>query len=79
MPLHELPPPTPEHYPPKPPLKLTLPKLAMYPYDRPGSKTQYNQVSSTSSNPDEWLPLFDRPQETVAIHRGGTILKFRLG
>lgn len=79
MPLHELPSPTPEIYPPKPPLKLTLPKLAMYPYDRIGTKTQYNQVSSTSSSADEWLPLFDRPQETVAIHRGGTILKFRLG
>lgn len=75
----QLPASTPELCPSKPPLKLTLPKLAMYPYDRPGSKTQYNQVSSTSSSTEEWMPFFDRPQETVAIHRGGTVLKFRLG
>lgn len=83
MPLHELPAPIPAQYPRQTPLKLTLPKLALYPYERNSVPPDFNSVPNNNHtvNLDRpWLDSpYDRPQETVAIHRGGTVLKFKLG
>lgn len=72
------------------PLKLTLPKAAVYPFETPSSTTSNMQGSVINNNSDEqWLapinpktPMPDDAgilQETVAIHRGGTVLKFKFG
>lgn len=83
MPLHELPSPASVQYPRQTPLKLTLPKLALYPYERSGISTNFNTMPNNNHNINTdrpWLDSsFERPQETVAIHRGGTVLKFKLG
>lgn len=84
MPLNELPPPpaTPIKYSRQSSLKLTLPKPAMYPYERSGTSADDPALVPTGRPLDtqHWLNMpFDRPQETVAIHRGGTVLKFKLG
>ncbi|KAJ8914763.1 hypothetical protein NQ315_013266 [Exocentrus adspersus] len=83
MPLHE--PSLPMKYSRQSSLKLTLPKPALYPYSRTTNFPEHSSTSSiipNNSSQHHWglpnLP-FDRPQETVAIHRGGTILKFKLG
>ncbi|XP_056646362.1 lysine-specific demethylase 7B-like [Diorhabda sublineata] len=85
MPLHELPPPpaSPVKYSHQSPLKLTLPKPAMYPYERSvtAAESQPSVIDETRSlGTPQWLNMpFDRPQETVAIHRGGTVMKIKLG
>ncbi|EFA11284.1 lysine-specific demethylase 7B [Tribolium castaneum] len=59
----------------QPPLKLSLPKPVTYPYDRPNFMEQRINVEEQS-----WLsPQFSRPEQTTAIHRGGAVLKFKLG
>lgn len=83
MPVHE--PPLSVKYPRQSPLKLTLPKPALYPYERTTNFSEQSSASSTVPHNNiehQWsLPVlpFDRPQETVAIHRGGAVLKFKLG
>ncbi|XP_066152818.1 histone lysine demethylase PHF8-like [Euwallacea fornicatus] len=65
-------------------LKLSLPKPATYPYER--SNANGNQLPNYNSQPlpsmhnsHLWNLPFDRPQETVAEYKGGTVLKFKLG
>lgn len=83
MPVHE--PPLPVKYARQSQLKLTLPKPALYPYERTSNFSEQGPTSSVMPNNNiehQWgLPVipFSRPQETVAIHRGGTVLKFKLG
>ncbi|VEN33490.1 unnamed protein product [Callosobruchus maculatus] len=58
------------------PLKLTLPKPLLYPYNQMTT----DQGTNISSSQEEWHDdSMIRPQETVAIHRGGTVLKFKIG
>ncbi|XP_028135953.1 lysine-specific demethylase 7B-like isoform X2 [Diabrotica virgifera virgifera] len=85
MPLSELPqtPTSAPKYSRQSPLKLTLPKVAMYPYERSSgtSSEEIPVIDPTKTlNNEEWLNVSrTRPIETVAIHRGGTVLKFKLG
>lgn len=61
----------------QPPLKLTLPKPATYPYER----SNFLEQRLTLSNDEQiWgSSEFSRPEQTTAIHRGGAVLKFKLG
>ncbi|CAH1955521.1 unnamed protein product [Acanthoscelides obtectus] len=74
-PIVEMPPPVKYPKQVQSPLKLTLPKPLLYPYD------QMNLTSGQANISQEGWPGNDviRPQETVAIHRGGTVLKFKIG
>ncbi|XP_019760459.1 histone lysine demethylase PHF8 isoform X2 [Dendroctonus ponderosae] len=67
-------------------LKVTLPKPATFPYDRSVSnshdpnQTVFNsQPLPSMDNSHLWNVPFERPQETVAEYKGGTVLKFKLG
>ncbi|KAL1492649.1 hypothetical protein ABEB36_010877 [Hypothenemus hampei] len=62
-------------------LKLTLPKPATFPYKKSNSNAMIlsSQPLPSMENSHLWnLPL-NRPQETVAEYKGGTVLKFKLG
>ncbi|RZC33738.1 lysine-specific demethylase 7B [Asbolus verrucosus] len=61
----------------QPPLKLTLPKPATYPYDRSNFVEQRINLENNEQNWES--PQFSRPEQTTAIHRGGAVLKFKLG
>ncbi|XP_060515940.1 histone lysine demethylase PHF8-like [Cylas formicarius] len=73
---------------PNPNIKLTIPKPVTFPYVRSaadssllfGNQEQvFNiQNSQNSDNVQFWNLPFDRPQETVAEYKGGTVLKFKL-
>ncbi|CAH0562106.1 unnamed protein product [Brassicogethes aeneus] len=61
---------------PKPGIKVTLPKPAVIPYENT------NTLLNDGPDGDQlgWgVPNFERPEETIAIHRGGTVLKFKIG
>jgi lysine-specific demethylase PHF8 len=59
-----------------PPLKLTLPKPVTYPYERSNFVEQRINFDNTEQN---WRSQFSRPEQTTAVHRGGAVLKFKLG
>ncbi|CAH1153396.1 unnamed protein product [Phaedon cochleariae] len=81
MPIHDVSPVS--KYPRQVPLKLTLPKPAMYPYDNMNASSEHSSGvgNIVGIEQPQWLQsAYDsRPQETIAIHRGGTVLKFKLG
>ncbi|KAF7273696.1 hypothetical protein GWI33_013608 [Rhynchophorus ferrugineus] len=64
-------------------IKLTLPKPTTFPYERSGTEASpmvfNNQALPSIENNQLWNQIFERPQETVAEYKGGTILKFKLG
>ncbi|KAJ8951461.1 hypothetical protein NQ318_006894 [Aromia moschata] len=79
MPIHE---PSPVKYPRQSPLKLTLPKPALYPYERTSTISEQSSTSSTrtsSSSEQHWGTILNVPRKQLAIHRGGAVLKFKLG
>lgn len=48
----------------------------MYPYENMSVLKSFSPNNPNS----EWnSPSFCRPEETTAIHRGGAVLKFKLG
>lgn len=53
---------------------MTIPKPAIL---IPGAGNDNFFTSSSETNQLDWD--YKRPEETIAIHRGGTILKFKLG
>ena len=58
------------------PLKLTLPKPVTFPYD--GRNFVEQRISL--DNEQTWDgSQFSRPEQTTAVHRGGAVLKFKLG
>ncbi|XP_044764906.1 lysine-specific demethylase 7B-like [Coccinella septempunctata] len=68
------PPPTKTEYAQNSPLKLSLPKAIVFPYEM-DHLPQPLQLTSSAWDPQN----FSRPEETTAIHRGGTVLKIKLG
>ncbi|KAL3289651.1 hypothetical protein HHI36_023060 [Cryptolaemus montrouzieri] len=73
-PKYEFLPPTPKpEYARPSPLKLTLPKTNVFPYETNSIPQPLQLTSST------WDPGYPRPEETTAIHRGGTVLKIKFG
>lgn len=64
------------NYSPQPPLKLTLPKSIGFPFEQPN----YLDQRINLENEQHWdTSEFARPEQTTAIHRGGAVLKFKLG
>ncbi|KRT83807.1 PHD finger motif containing protein [Oryctes borbonicus] len=61
----------------QPRIKLTLPKPSTFSCDPPVISKQ----EPVNTNLDQsWPPnLLFRPEQTTAVHRGGTVLKFKLG
>lgn len=58
-------------------MKLSIPNTVTYQYDRPNFVEQRIKVENDGQN---WMaPQFSRPEQTTAIHRGGAVLKFKLG
>ncbi|KAK5639176.1 hypothetical protein RI129_011668 [Pyrocoelia pectoralis] len=62
----------------QPRIKLTLPKPAMYPYENMSSCNIF-ATNQDIETPWDGSPQFCRPEETTAVHRGGAVLKFKLG
>ncbi|KAK4871652.1 hypothetical protein RN001_015776 [Aquatica leii] len=62
----------------QPRIKLTLPKPAMYPYENMSTCNSF-APNDTLERIDWETPSFCRPEQTTAIHRGGAVLKFKLG
>ncbi|XP_018325995.1 lysine-specific demethylase 7B isoform X2 [Agrilus planipennis] len=56
------------------PIKLTLPKTAMYPYERLSA----SNMEAPSHSGSFWGNS-GRQEQTTAVHRGGAVLKFKLG
>ncbi|XP_030746234.1 histone lysine demethylase PHF8-like [Sitophilus oryzae] len=81
VPQSEFSPPTYSKSASNPNLKLTLPKPATFPYERTnaGPVAYNNQALPSMGNSQIWNQIFERPQETVAEYKGGTVLKFKLG
>ncbi|KAK9889303.1 hypothetical protein WA026_004584 [Henosepilachna vigintioctopunctata] len=69
-----LPPPPKPEYAKQSPIKLTLPKANVFPYET-SSLPQPLQLTTATWDP----PGYSRPEETTAIHRGGTVLKIKFG
>ncbi|KAF5276696.1 hypothetical protein FQA39_LY06500 [Lamprigera yunnana] len=61
-----------------PRIKLTLPKPAMYPYENIPSYEPFD-TDDMSKDPSWNSPSFCRPEQTTAVHRGGAVLKIKLG
>ncbi|KAF5283043.1 hypothetical protein FQR65_LT14104 [Abscondita terminalis] len=62
----------------QPRIKLTLPKPAMYPYEN-SSRCNTLPPKDTLEGVNWESPSFCRPEQTTAVHRGGAVLKFKLG
>ncbi|XP_045482030.1 lysine-specific demethylase 7B-like [Harmonia axyridis] len=68
------PPPTNTEYAESSPIKLTLPKNDVFPYEM-DVLPQPLQLTSSSWDMED----LSRPEETTAVHTGGTVLKIKLG
>lgn len=64
------------NYSPQSPLKMTLPKPMGFPFEQ----SNYLDQRINLGNEQPWeTSEFARPEQTTAIHRGGAVLKIKLG